>query len=102
MNAKHLTTPVTLTLELDDLGWLRNFLKEESLHAEIDHEEVERLHTDVAIRAAKAVLSKERDRMTEIIEALDEALVANDEREAVAKRLAATVPVMQDIANTHR
>lgn len=102
MNAKHLTTPVTLTLELDDLGWLRNFLKEESLHAEIDHEEVERLHTDVAICAAKAVLSKEHDRMTEIIEALDEALVANDEREAVAKRLAATVPVMQDIANTHR
>lgn len=102
MNAKHLTTPVTLTLELDDLGWLRNFLKEESLHAEIDHEEVDRLHTDVAIRAAKAVLSKEHDRMTEIIEALDEALVANDEREAVAKRLAATVPVMQDIANTHR
>lgn len=101
MSAKHLTNPVTLTLELDDLGWLRDFLKEESLHAEIDHEEVERLHTDVAIRTAKAVLSKEHDRMTEIIEALDEALVANDAREAIAKRLAATVPVMQDIANTH-
>lgn len=39
--------------------------------------------------------------MTKIIEALDEAMVANDEREAIAKRLAATVPVMQDIANTH-
>ena len=101
MSTKHLTNPVALTLELDDLGWLRNFLKEESLHAEIDHEEVERLHTDVAIRTAKAVLSKEHDRMTEIIEALDEAMVANDEREAIAKRLAATVTVMQDIANTH-
>ena len=101
MSTKHLTNPVTLTLELDDLGWLRNFLKEESLHAEIDHEEVERLHTDVAIRTAKAVLSKEHDRMTEIIEALDEALAADAEREAIAKRLAATVPVMQDIANTH-
>nr|DAQ64805.1 MAG TPA: hypothetical protein [Caudoviricetes sp.] len=101
MSTKHLTNPVTLTLELDDLGWLRNFLKEESLHAEIAHEEVERLHTDVAIRTAKAVLSKEHDRMTKIIEALDEAMVANDEREAIAKRLAATVHVMQDIANTH-
>ena len=100
MSTKHLTNPVMLTLELDDLGWLRNFLKEESLHAEIDHEEVERLHTDVAIRTAKAVLSKEHDRMTKIIEALDEAMVANDERKAIAKRLAATVPVMQDIANT--
>lgn len=53
MNAKHLTNPVTLTIELDELGWLRNFLKEESLHAEIDHEEVERLDTDVAIQVAK-------------------------------------------------
>ena len=101
MSTKHLTNPVTLTLELDDLGWLRNFLKEESLNAEIDHEEVERLHTEVAIRTAKAVLSKEHDRMTKIIEALDEAMVANDAREAIAKRLAATVPVMQDITNTH-
>lgn len=93
MSTKHLTNPVALTLELDDLGWLRNFLKEESLHAEIDHEEVERLHTDVAIRTAKAVLSKEHDRMTEIIEALDEAMVANDEREALARKISATLPV---------
>nr|DAK47231.1 MAG TPA: hypothetical protein [Caudoviricetes sp.] len=64
MKAKHLTNPVTLTLELDDLGWLHNFLKEESLHAEIDHEEVERLHTDVAIQAAKTVLSSEHAQMT--------------------------------------
>lgn len=33
MTTKHLTNPVTLTLEIDDLGWLRNFLKEESLAA---------------------------------------------------------------------
>lgn len=101
MKKKHLTNPVTLTLELDDLGWLRNFLKEESLHAEIDHEEVERLHTDVAIRTAKAVLSKEHDRMTEIIDALDEALAADAARKAIAKRLAATVPGMPDVTNTH-
>ena len=101
MSAKHLTNPVTLTLELDDLGWLHNFLKGESLHAEIDHEEVERLHTDVAIRTAKAVLSKEHDRMTKIIEALDDALAADDAREARKKRIAATVPGMPDVTNTH-
>jgi hypothetical protein len=101
MSAKHLANPVTLTLALDDLGWLRNFLKEESLHAEIDHEEVERLHTDVAIKAAKTVLSSEHAQMEKIIDALDEALVADDEREAIAKRIAATVPGMPPIANTH-
>lgn len=93
MNAKHLTNPVTLTIELDELGWLHNFLKEESLHAEIDHEEVERLHTDVAIQVAKKVLSKEHDRMTKIIEALDEALAAGDKREAIARKISATLPV---------
>lgn len=101
MKAKHLTNQVTLTLELDDLGWLHNFLKEESLHAEIDHEEVERLHTDVAIQAAKTVLSSEHAQMTKIIDALDEALAADDAREAIAKRIAATVPGMPDISNTH-
>lgn len=101
MKAKHLTNPVTLTLELDDLGWLHNFLKEESLHAEIDHEEVERLHTDVAIQAAKTVLSSEHAQMTKIIDALDDALAAAAAREAIAKRIAATVPGIQDITNTH-
>ena len=92
MNAKHLTNPVTLTLELDDLGWLLNFLKEESLAAEIDHEEVERLHTDAAIRAAKTVLSSEHTQMTKIIDALDAALAADDAREAIAKKIAAAMP----------
>lgn len=101
MSAKHLTNPVTLTLALDDLGWLRNFLKEESLHAEIDHEEVERLHTDVAIQAAKTVLSSEHAQMEKIIDALDEALAADNEREAIAKRLIATVLGMPPNANTH-
>ena len=93
MNAKHLTNPVTLTLELDELEWLRNFLKEESLHAEIDHEEVERLHTDVAIQVAKTVLSREHAQMTKIIEAMDEALAADDKREALARKISATLPV---------
>ena len=101
MSAKHLTNQVTLALALDDLGWLRNFLKDERIAAEIDREEVASLHTDVAIRAAKQVLSHEHDKMTKIINALDEALAADDEREAIAKRIAATLPVMQNITNTH-
>ena len=92
MSAKHHKNPVTLTLELDDLHWLRAFLKEESLSAEIDHEEVERLHTDAAIRAAKTVLSKEHDRMTKIIDALDVAMTTDDAREAIAKKIAAAMP----------
>lgn len=99
MNAKHLTNPVTLTLELDELGWLRNFLKEESLHAEIDHEEVERLHTDVAIQVAKTVLSREHAQMTKIIEAMDEALAADDKREALARKISATLPVALQASN---
>ena len=93
MTTKHLVNPVTLTIELDDLTWLRAFLKEESLAAEIDHEEVERLHTDAAIRVAKAVLSKEHDRMTKIIDDLDAAIGAADMREAITRKIAATVTV---------
>lgn len=101
MSAKHLENPVTLTLALDDLGWLRGFLKDERLAAEIDRDEVASLHTDVAIRAAKEVLRHEHERMTKIIDALDAALAADDAREAIAKRIAATVPGMLDIANNH-
>ena len=92
MTTKHLANPVTLTMELDDMTWLRAFLKEEILAAEIDHEEVERLHTDAAIRAAKAALTQERDRMTNVIEALDATIGADDVREAIAKRIAAMMP----------
>lgn len=98
MTTKHLVNPVTLTIELDDLTWLRAFLKEESLAAEIDHEEVERLHTDAAIRVAKAVLSKEHDRMTKIIDDLDAAIGAADMREAVARKIAATLPAQPLVA----
>lgn len=101
MSAKHLTNLVTLTLTLDDLGWLRNFLKEERLAAEIDHEEVERLNTDVAIRAAKIALNSEIARLAKVIDALDVAIAADDVREAIAKRIDATVPGMPDISNTH-
>lgn len=95
MSTKHLTNPVTLTLGLYDLHWLRAYLKDARTDAENDHQEVERLHTDVAIRAAKVALNQELDSMTKVIEALDDA------REAIAKRIAATVPGMPDISNTH-
>lgn len=98
MTTKHLVNPVTLTIELDDLTWLRAFLKEESLAAEIDHEEVERLHTDAAIRVAKAVLSKEHDRMTKIIDDLDATIGAADMRAALARKTAATLPAQPPAA----
>ena len=98
MTTKHLVNPVTLTIELDDLTWLRAFLKEERRATEIDQEEVERLHTDVAIRTAKAVLSKEHDRMTTIIDDLDAAIGAADMREAIARKLAATLPAQPPAA----
>lgn len=92
MTTKHPENPVTFTLDLYDLHWLRAFLKEERLAAEIDHEEVEHLHTDVAIRAAKVTLNKELAQMTKIIEALDVAAHADDAREALTKKLAAMMP----------
>lgn len=92
MSAKHLTNPVTLTLEIDDLGWLCNFLKDERIAAEIDHGEVASLHTDVAIREAKVALNHVHGRMTKIIDALDAALAADDAREAIAKKIAAAMP----------
>ena len=92
MTRPHAETPVILALDLYDLHWLHAFLKEERLAAEIDHEEVERLHTDVAIRAAKVTLNKELAQITKIIEALDVAARADDAREAIAKKIAATLP----------
>ena len=85
-------TPVTFSLDLYDLHWLHAFLKVERLAAEIDHEEVERLHTDVAIRAAKVTLNKELAQMTKIIEALDAAAHADDAREALARQIGAMTP----------
>lgn len=92
MRTKHLTNPVTLTLELDELHWLRAYLKDARTDAENDHQEVERLHSDVAIRAAKVALNQELDSMTKVIEALDVAAVSDDAREAFERRIAAMTP----------
>lgn len=54
MNAKHLTNPVTLTIELADLRWLREFLTVARLATETDQKKAESMHTDAALRAAVA------------------------------------------------
>lgn len=104
MSKKPLKKPVTLTLEADLVVWLRDFLYEESLSAEVDHEEVESLHTDVAIRAAKIELNRVCAWLEKVIEALDNALddARNDARnddmdvsdacKAVAEKIAAMTP----------
>lgn len=83
---------IPLELPLDTLAWLRAFLREEILSAEIDHENVETLHTDVAIRAAKEVINREIAQMTKVADAVDTAMVADDAREAIARQIAATTP----------
>lgn len=70
---------IPLELPLEALAWLRAFLREEILSAEIDHDNVATLHTDVAIRAAKEALNREIAQMTK---------VADDAREAIARRIA--------------
>lgn len=100
MSKKHLKNPVTLTLEDDLVVWLRDFLYEESLSAEIDHENVESLHTDIAIRAAKIEIGRVMARLEKVIEALDEALDdarndamnVSDACKAVAEKIAAMTP----------
>lgn len=103
MNKKQLKNPVKLTLEADLVVWLRDFLYEESLSAEVDHEGVESLHTDVAIHAAKIEIGRLIARLEKVIGALDDALddARNNDRNdamdvsdgyaALAKKIAATV-----------
>lgn len=83
---------IPLELPLDVLAWLRIFLREEILSAEIDHDNVATLHTDVAIRAAKEALNREIAQMTKVADAVDVAIRADDAREAIARRIAKTLP----------
>lgn len=83
---------IPLELPLETLAWLRIFLREEIRSAEIDHENVETLHTDVAIRAAKEALNRELAQMTKVADAVDVAIHADDAREAIAKKIAETLP----------
>ena len=92
-----MTTPdkdqlIPLELTLDDLVWLRAFLKEECVCIDRDYKKAEALHNDMAIRTAQGVLSREHTQMTKIITAIDEVIDAIDAHESRARQIAATLP----------
>lgn len=95
MSTKHLENPVTLTLEAADVFYMREFLYEERISAEVDFSEVEKLHNDRGRQAAKITLSREHTKMTKIIDALDAALDAADVREDLAKKIASKADALQ-------
>lgn len=83
---------IQIELTRDELGWLRNFLYKESISAEIDHENVESLHTDAAIHAAKVVLNRERAQMEKIVELLDKTIRIVDTHESLSRQITAMTP----------
>ena len=83
---------IPLELTLDELAWLRIFLREESLAAEIDQEKVETLHTVVAARAARDALNREYEQITTIADKVDRTISIIDKREALARQIAAMTP----------
>jgi len=95
MSAKHLENPVTLTIEAADVFYLREFLYEESISAEVDFENVETMHNDRVRQAAKIALSREHTKMTKIIDVLDAALDAADVRDRLAKKIASMSDPLQ-------
>lgn len=92
---KHLENPVTLTIEADDVFYMREFLYEESISAEVDFSNVETLHNERARQEAKMALSREHTKMTKIIDALDSALDAADVRDRLAKKIAPMADTLQ-------
>ena len=92
MSAKHLTNQVTLTLALDDVTWLRAFLDQERSAADVDRQAAMEFHTILASRAAVKALVSEQEKMTKIIDEICRVIDADDEREAIARKIAATMP----------
>lgn len=92
MNDSNQPKRIQIELTRDELVWLRNFLYEESLSAEIDHENVESLHTDVAIKAAKVALNREQAQMEKIVEVIDKTTNIVAAHEALARKIAETLP----------
>lgn len=83
---------IPLELTRDDLAWLRAFLNEGRVNADHDYKKVEALHSDIAIRAAQDALRSEHARMTKIVEAINKQMAVIDEREAIARKIAAMTP----------
>lgn len=92
MSRPHAETPVTFTLDLYDLHWLRGFLGEEIRAAEIDREKVVSLHTSLAIRAAKKTLEREHETMSKIHAVIDKTINIVDRRESLSRQIAAMTP----------
>ncbi len=88
MTTKHLKNPVTLTLELDDLTWMRNFLKDGRTSPRSTTRRSP-AHTDGYPRhKASGRSATSTTDLSKVTDALTEILVADDAREEAAKRLA--------------
>lgn len=83
---------IPLELALDDLCWLRAFLDQERNAAYVDRQDTNELHTILARRAATKVLVHEQETMTKIIDEICRTIDAIDERESLARKIAAMTP----------
>lgn len=83
---------IPLELTLDDLCWLRAFLDQERNAAYVDRQDTNELHTILARRAATKVLVDEQETMTKIIDEICRTIDAIDERESLARKIAAMTP----------
>lgn len=92
MSKKQLKNPVTLTLELDSLHWLRGFLNAGRVSAAHDYDNVEALRSDLAISAAQEVLRSENAQMTKLVEAISKKLEVIDPHESPRGPHAAMMP----------
>lgn len=92
MNTNDQNRLIPLELALDDLTWLRAFLKEEIIAAENDREKVFSLHTSLAIRAAKKTLEHEHETMTKIHAVIDKTISIIDTHESLSRQIAAMTP----------
>lgn len=84
---KPLENPVTLTLEAADIFYLREFLYEERISAEVDFGDLENLHNSRARQEAKQALNREHMMMTKIINAIDATLDATEGRGVIAAKV---------------
>ena len=83
---------IPLELTLDDLCWLRAFLDQERNAAYVDRQDTNELHSILARRAATKVLVHEQEMMTKIIDEICRTIDAIDERESLARKIAAMTP----------
>lgn len=89
---------IPLELTRDDLVWLRAFLDQERSAADVDRQEAMEFHTILASRAAMKALVSEQETMTKIIDEICRVIDADDEREAIARKIAATLPAQPLVA----